>query len=136
MNINIFNCNPNKTYILTNKNFKGNILEYELLTDGDIRKFQSVKKSKSITYVSKSSDANDGFIILAKNHSVNITLKDASYAIMQCLNNDQIMYLEIFTNITDLEKVKQIIEIGNKVYDKSDNLLTHEKPYVRKLTLK
>ena len=54
---------------------------------------------------------------------------------MQGLSDNEIQYSKIFTDICDLDTLKQIRNIANIRHLEETSLLNKKKPYVRKLTL-
>lgn len=133
--LNIYGFNPNHQYLLVNGKNHLRTLGFELITDGDIETIEYGDTSdKEVFYESPLNI--DEAIQLKDNKVIYIGLKNASFAIKQGLCNGKIRYCSVDTEITEEEKLKQIVNMANQEYIDKEYALTEEAPYVRKLVLK
>lgn len=131
----IYGCNPNKNYTLVHGEFNGKILSWELITDGEIKTIDYIKEGILKQHFFDSPVSPACKVQLSENSIARVKIEDASYAIMQGLSNNEIQYSKIFTDICDLDTLKQIRNIANIRHSEETSLLNKRKPYVRKLTL-
>lgn len=132
--INIHKTNPNQTYSLVDGKYYPYSLKSELLTDGSIEFVQYLENDLNDFIIDPT---NSNRVIRLRESTIKrLKIENAKYAIIQGLKDDSLKNISIFTEIEDLNELKKIIEISNKVYKEESNLLTEDKPYVRKLTLK
>lgn len=133
--VNIYGYNPNCDYILVEGENWSRTLSFELITDGDIEtiEYGDIKNEK-IYYESPLNI--DEAVQLRDKKVIYVGLKNASFAIKQGLCNGEIRYCNINTEITNEEKLKQIVNIANREYVGGQYALIEEAPYVRKLVLK
>lgn len=133
--LNLYGFNPNRQYLLVNGKNHLRTLGFELITDGDIETVEYGDTSdKEVFYESPLNI--DEAIQLKDNKVIYIGLKNASFAIKQGLCNGKIRYCSVDTEITEEEKLKQIVNMANQEYIDKEYALTEEAPYVRKLFLK
>lgn len=132
----IYGCDPNNSYTLIRGKYRGNILSWELLTDGEIKNitYPNPKELEHCFFDSPDSPKNK--VQLEQNLIASVSLENASYAVMQGLSNGKIQHSKVFTNLTDFEQLSQISDIANTEYMVDDNILTKDEPYVRRLVLK
>lgn len=131
----IYGCNPNKSYTLVNGESNGKILSWELITDGQIKMIDYIKEGNLKPQFFDSLVSSVCKVQLSENSIARVKIEDASYAIMQGLSDNEIQYSKIFTDICDLDTLKQIRNIANIRHSEATSLLNKRKPYVRKLTL-
>ena len=129
----IYKANPNQTYTLVYGQNLTNLLSFELITDGDISLIEYSDAKNDECYYEDPMYPNS-YRTLKANRVVNVSLKDASFAIKQGLCNDKICYSIVNTEIISQENLKKIMNMANQKYDSNDFALTEQKPYVRKLT--
>ena len=112
-----------------------NLLSFELITDGDISFIEYSNAKNDECYYEDPMYPNS-YRTLKANRVVNVSLKDASFAIKQGLCNDEIRYSIVNTEIIDSEVLKEIMNMANQKYSNDNFTLTEQKPFVRKLILK
>lgn len=131
----IYGCSPNKSYTLVHGESNGKILSWELITDGQIKMIDYIKEGNLKPQFFDSPVSSACKVQLSENSIARVKIEDASYAIMQGLSDNEIQYSKIFTDICDLDTLKQIRNIANIRHLEETSLLNKKKPYVRKLTL-
>ena len=117
------NCNPNQQYSLLYVSSGEEILlelGEELITDGDI-------SDMTHTY-------NETGNIYRRGSAV-ITIKNASYAIVQQLADRKVATAEIFTTIVEEAKLNKLMDIANVRQGDNGEFLLTKCPYVRKIKL-
>lgn len=131
--IRIYAINPNNEYLLVSGKKGLKKVDFELISDGEVDNIEPENESDEEIYYESPLDM-DQWIQLKNRRVIYARLKNASYAIKQGLCNNDIRYSIIYTELTDLEKLKQIIEIANQKHN--DYNQNSEEPYVRRLILK
>ena len=132
----IYNCEPNKCYILTEGKFRYKNLGWQLLTDGSIKSssYFGFEKFKEYCFDNPAQPNS-----LIKYDTANISkyeIANSSYVIMQGIKTGSIRHIKVYTKSTDIEVLRKLIEIANTNYIDEDSLLVQEKPFVRRITLK
>jgi hypothetical protein len=130
--LNIYGYDPNTNYTILEAKYYG-VYGLELITDGNIQTIFDYTFEPHIFYPDPS--GNSEARIYKEGIFKDITIENASYAIMQGTYDRQIKKIEIFTKLLELEKLKKISEIANEIHTDEESLLVSGRPYVRKLTL-
>lgn len=134
--LNIFRVNPNGFYTLVHGMHAGKLLEFQLITDGDIVRID-YKDTKGIdSYYYKSPYDSQKSVQIKNNKVVYIDLINASYVIKQGLCDGKIRYNHVNTQVLEENELNSIVHIANKQYKGDEFSITKEAPYVRKLILK
>lgn len=67
---------------------------------------------------------------------IDISIKDASYSIMQGKLNDRVMDIKIYTESLDDETLQKISDVANTSYEFNEKYKSIDCPYVKKLSIK
>lgn len=120
------NQNPNRKYSISAIKYikNGESTEYELLTDGEIKELKTTEKENYY-------NDKDKYIVRRRV----IEVENASYVIIQRIYEKDVVNAIVFTKLEEIGKLKKIKQIS-KINNKNEKLLTYQKPYVRKITLK
>ena len=131
--LNIYSLNPNKKfYYLGSGIYNNQKIRWDLITDGDVKNIQMQKNKGNFFFENPEKNATK---ILLKNNTIKaLYLKNAKYALLQGIINDEIKKVKVYTEILDKYTLEQIKNIGNTVYDE-DNLIDEDKPYIRKIKI-
>lgn len=136
LKLRIFGVNPNCHYQLVHGKHHSSLLSFELITDGDILTINHQDTRGIEHYYYESPVSPNEAVQLEDNKAIYVSLKNATYAIMQGLCDGKIRYCNVNTQILDEKKLKEIANFANQKYEKNEYALTEEALYVRKLILK
>ncbi len=128
-NLNVYGYNPNQNYTILTAN--EGVYEEEIITDGKIKKISNWKFEPHLSY----NDPFGGYRRYEDAIIKNITIKKASYAIIQGFYKNELKKIEIMTKIVELEKLKEIRKIANQIHDDKSSLLVRKKPYIKRFVL-
>lgn len=129
--LNFYANNPNGVYHLSAGNNYKDEVSWELVTDGNIKEME-INENPS-QYIQYDSPIRANTLISLTNSILSkVKIEDASYVLMQGIENDNIKRLKAYTNLIDSNKLRQIGEI----YRQECKVMTNEKPFVKKYTLK
>lgn len=128
--LNIYKTNPNQQYqLIHEENKKNYAFEFILITDGNIAIPDNLEQISHQYMPNKAIQLKDP-------KTIDIHLKNASYVIIQTLNNYQIQYCSVYTEILENEKLRKIVDIANMQHKNQNDSIKKELPYVKKITLK
>lgn len=129
--LNIYGTDPNRLYHLCTGNYYTSLYGWDLITDGAVKSLQVDRNPNS--HLQYESPRKGNFEVCLKNAvSTTVEIENASYVVMQGFENDTVRRLKVYTNILDLDKLKQFrdIDVGD------DKVVSgKEKPYVKKYYL-
>lgn len=128
---NIYANNPNHFYHLCTGTYHSNEYSWQLITDGTIKQMDRIKFQQEHFYYENPTRPHSE-IQLRNAISATVEIENANYVLMQGLENEHIKKLKAYTNLIDLEKLKQIANIDSN----NCETLINEKPYIRKYILK
>lgn len=133
--LNIYGLNPNSQYLLVNGKKNRKIVNFDLITDGDISVIKTFSpfETKNIFYESPIN--LDEAVQLKDNNVMLVELNNATYAIKRGICDEQIRYCRVNTQILEEYKLNQISEIANREYNVLDYMQTEGMSYVKKMTL-
>ncbi len=128
---NIYADNPNHFYHLCTGKYHNNEYSWQLITDGDIKKIEVEQYPQGHFYYEDPTRPNSE-IQLKDAISASVEIENANYVLMQGSKNENVKRLKAYTNLIDLDLLKQIASIDT---DECSTIIG-EKPYVRKYILK
>ena len=132
--LSIYSLNPNtKFYYLGSGTFDRKEIRWDLITDGDIKTIQKQNNNGNF-YFEKPDDTN--MKCLLKNNNIKVIhLKNAQYAIMQGIINDEIKNIKVYTELLDKNKLDKIKTIANTKNILIGDTIDEDKPYIKKIKI-
>lgn len=127
---NIYANDPNHIYYLCTGKYYNNEYSWQLITDGDIRKMEVEQFPQGHFYYDDPTRSNSK-IQLREALSAYVEIENANYVLMQGLENENVRSLKAYTDLVDLDLLKQIANID---MDRCSTMIC-EKPYVKKYIL-
>jgi hypothetical protein len=125
--LNIYGYDPNKNYSILEARHFGSY-ELELITDGNIQLISDCAIKPRIFYPDPSGYSECR--TYEEGIYRNITIENASYAITQGTYNGEIKKVEVFTKVSELEKLRKISEMASSIHNDDESLLVSDRPYV------
>jgi hypothetical protein len=128
---NIYGDNPNHVYSLCTGKYYNSEYGWQLITDGNIKNIK-VEQFPQGHFYYEDPTSSKSEIQLKDVTSTSVEIGNANYVLMQGTENANVKRLKAYTNLVDLDLLKQIANIeGDKCVS-----LNNEKPYVKKYVLK
>lgn len=128
---NIYADNPNHFYHICTGKYYNNEYSWQLITDGDIKEIEIKKFPQGHLYYEDPTSPNYE-IQLKDATSASVEIENANYVLMQGSENENVRRLKAYTNLIDLDSLKQIANIDN---DECSTMISG-KIYVKKYVLK
>ena len=134
--LHIYGTDPNQSYCLTFGVYLEKNASLELVSDGIVqyKKFLDQKTYGRCFFDSPCSDHEK--VQMENALMAEVLLKNASYALVRGIFDEQIQYANVYTNLVSETKLRQIQKIANTSFKKDEYLALRGEPFVRRLTLK
>lgn len=130
----IFNADPNRLYLLVHGKRLGNVVGFDLLTDGEIETIEYPETREHYFYISPL-DPNVA-VQLKDNHVAHVTIRNATYTIQRGFSKQDLRYGLVNTNCLEEDTLTKLVEIANQSQEEEGTFLTKEAPFVKQIRLK